>query len=119
MKDLPLNDAIESNHELYKKYSIYFITARKGFPNGYNSTRDWLNKYGFRYDKIILTNNTDEKISIIKQDPNLKVFIDDLTTNHQQIPIINESAIKKIQIQSIPLIVFNNNWNDIVKKLFI
>lgn len=117
MKDLPLEDAIESNHKLYEKYSIYFITARKRFPNGYNSTRDWLNKYGFRYDKIILTNNTDEKISIIKQDPNLKVFIDDCTINHQQIPIINEAAIKKINLESIPFIIFNNNWNDIVKKL--
>lgn len=118
MKDLPIKDSIESNHKLYKHYRIYFITARKKFPNAYNSTRDWLNKYQFRYDRIILTNSLEDKIKYLKKETDLKAFIDDCTINHQAIVKENHKAINKLRNDYIPLIIFKNNWIDIVNKIF-
>ena len=118
MKDNTLTNSIESNHELYEKYNIYFITARKSFPNAYKSTKDWLDKYNFRYDKIILTNNLEEKINFLKNDSYLKVFIDDFTRKHHlDTPILDTNNIQKIKNENIPFIIFKNNWKEITEQL--
>jgi len=117
IKDEPLDNAIKSNHLLYDKFNIYFITARKKFPNAYNSTRDWLNKHGFRYDRIILTNNSEDKIKYLKEDNNLKFFIDDCKKNYESNPVLNQSFIDKLKENNIPFVIFDNNWNFITDKI--
>lgn len=118
MKDDVLINSVESNHKLYEKYNIYFITARKSFPNAYKSTKDWLDKHNFRYDKIILTHNLEEKIKFLKNDSYLKVFIDDFTKSHHlDTPILDTNNIEKIKNENIPFIVFKNNWKEITEQL--
>ena len=118
MKDNVLLDAVESNHRLYEKYNIYFITARKKFPNGFKSTKDWLDKNNFRYDKIILTDNLQEKIGYLKNDSYLKLFIDDFTKNHHlETPTIDTENIKNMKNNNIPFVVFKNNWKQITEDL--
>ena len=118
MKDDVLINSVECNHKLYEKYNIYFITARKKFPDAYKSTKDWLDKYNFRYDKIILTNNLEEKINFLKNDSYLKVFIDDFTKKHHlDTPILDRNNIEKIKNENIPFIIFKNNWREITEEL--
>ena len=118
MKDDILINSVESNHKLYEKYNIYFITARKKFPNAYNSTKDWLDKHNFRYDKIILTNNLEEKINFLKNDSYLNVFIDNFTKKHHlDTPILDTNNIEKIKNENIPFIIFKNNWREITEQL--
>ena len=118
MKDEVLPNSVISNHKLYEKFNIYFITSRKKFPNAYNATKDWLENNNFRYDKIILTDNLGEKIQYIKNDKYTKIFIDDFTKKHHlDKPILDIENINKFKKENIPFIIFKNNWNEITKNL--
>lgn len=65
---VPLQHAAEVLNELVKQgHRVYFITARPGFPNVTQVTKEWLKKHGFPYTGDNLVMNAQDKARKAKE----------------------------------------------------
>lgn len=118
MLDLANEQAREILNDAKEKYRIVFITARGKFNNAYLSTRDWLIKNNFHYDQIIIVDNFEQKLDILKSDHKTHLFIDDLTRGHHTDNIeVKKDNVKKLIYFNIPFIRYDNNWSEIKEAL--
>ena len=70
----PIDGAVEYINKLYDfGYKIYFITRRKNTAHMLKVTMKWLDKYGFKYHKLLM--GIDEKGSVCKEEL-VDLFID-------------------------------------------
>ena len=53
MKDLPIENAVESIDKFSKEYEIHFLSARN-FPEAWDITKQWLDKWGFKYSNLLM-----------------------------------------------------------------
>ena len=121
-EEVMLDPCVEESREILNnakdKYRIIFMTARARYPQAYVTTRDWLIKNNFHYDQIIITKNFEEKLEIMKKEPNLFLFIDDLTRGHHEAVVeVKKQCIKDLIYNNIPFVRYNNNWNEIKELL--
>lgn len=126
-KDRPLLGAQLAVEILSKKYQIVWLSAR---PRDYfQLTKDWLIKWDFPCDTIILTGNHSQgidksqgnhfrKIDILKG-LRPKVYIDDLKCCWEKLqPVKFVAMIDGLYEAGINFEIFNNNWPLIVKKYY-
>jgi lipopolysaccharide biosynthesis glycosyltransferase len=117
INDNPIDGAIDALNKLSEKYKIILITARKTFKNYKNSTFDWLYKWNFKYDFIIYTNNSANKLNYLIKDD---ILIDDFTINHASKKEIDIENYNKFINKGIKVYKFDNNeitWNSLLKLL--
>ena len=109
-----LNYSIEGV-KLFKNnnYKIIWLTARK--KKFEEATRSWLKKNNFPIDELILVDKIANKIDVINQIcPD--IIIDDCHYNqHNLKPLLSTNFIKAIE-KNHKLIIFNNNWDWIIKN---
>lgn len=109
----PINGAAESINKLYDAgHTIIFITARPETAN--DSTKYWLNKYGFKYHKLFHSATKTELCS----DLGIQVFVDDHPTIVETMNEINVQAVfvdcsKNKDIETHESIHRAENWKDI------
>lgn len=119
MKDPPRDEARNILNSLKDKFNVVFLTARSNLQTPYESTRDWLIENNFHYDKIVIVKNFEEKLSILKNEKNLHLFIDDLTRGHHEKHItVCKDKVKKLYYHNIPFVRFDNNWKEIGENYF-
>jgi uncharacterized HAD superfamily protein len=105
-------------NEAKEKYRIVFMTARAKYRDPYVTTRDWLIANNFHYDEIIITRNFEEKLEILKKDKNTYLFIDDLTRGHHTDKVeVKKGCVKDLIYHNIPFIRYDNNWEEIRRRL--
>ena len=85
MKDTPIPYAVEMNHRLYDKADFYFFTARD-YSCDFKGTKEWLDKYNFRYKDIYFVRSLAAKYDFIKANRTMKpdIVIDDFTTGQER-----------------------------------
>ena len=69
MKDLPIENSIESIKKFSTEYEIHFLSARN-FPESWDITKQWLDKYGESYQVLY----TDTINQLRDMGVNLEVF---------------------------------------------
>lgn len=94
----PLPKSVEVVNNLYEQgHTIYLITARP--ENAYETTKEWLNKYGIKYHELI----HDGQKSELAKKLNIDLFVDDY-------PKVVE-AMKEVGIQTIFMDIPKNRGN--------
>jgi len=121
-EEVMLDPCVEESRDILNnakdKYRIIFMTARAKYPQPYLTTRDWLVKNNFHYDQIIITRNFEEKLDIMKREPNLSLFIDDLTRGHHESVVeVKKQCIKDLIYNNIPFVRYDNNWDKIKEMI--
>ena len=117
MKDLPLDDALESIIKLSTEYEIHYLSARN-FYDSYNITKDWLNKYNFPFVSINIVPRSIDKVEFLKHNHS-DLLIDDLSKGQEYTDsyrILYEDTIQQLKDLGINFEVFKNNWDEILKK---
>lgn len=98
----PIEGAAEYLRKLRKDgHKIYIISGRDNgeYPHPYELTKDWLEKYHFEYDELILTNayNSIEKANICKQ-KDIQIMIDD---SRSVCKMVNESGVEALLMDTL------------------
>jgi FMN phosphatase YigB (HAD superfamily) len=101
------------------KYDISYLTAR-GWPDAKNITIEQLKFLGMpNPEKVIIVSNMIEKVKILK---NLKpdIYIDDFMTGQENsIGTFHKEVALSIQTLGINVIVFRNDWADVMEQIII
>ena len=116
MKDLPIENAVESIEKFSKEYEIHFLTARP-FNDAYNITKDWLDNNGFKYESLVVVKSPMDKLKYVTEDGCL--FIDDLSRKHETnspFKILYWNVISELNKNNVNYIIFKNNWKIIMEK---
>lgn len=122
LKDQIIEDSVESNHKLLQNYRLYFVTARGNYQNPYDTTRDWLYKNNFNYDKLFVVDRSIDKIKLIKSIINSNnvpyILIDDFTHKHENdVCELNKNIIKQFEKNNINTYIFKNDWPYIIDNI--
>lgn len=114
LQDEPLPGAIQAIQTFSEYYKIIWLSARS--MSQWGPTQQWLLKYGFHIDELILVDSHDNKIPFLRElRPDL--FIDDLKYDWEILePKLKTDYIKKLESHNIHFEVFENNWDEILKK---
>jgi len=106
--------AVWANNRLSRYFDFIFITARQ--QNFFNRTKTWLEKHGFIFKNLILTNNYDAKIPILKELSPF-IYIDDAQKGqHELMPVICYDFLEKLDNAGINYELFKNNWSELEQK---
>ena len=115
LTDNVLPGAKEAVNELSNLHEIIWLSARK--KNLLNATKSWLIQNDFHIDKIILVNNLDEKIEILRKNQP-SIFIDDLQYDFFSMkPKKATIVLGKLQEHKIPYIRYEGNWELVLEKV--
>ncbi len=117
MKDLPIENAVESIKKFSKEYEIHFLSARN-FPEAWDITKQWLDKWGFTYKSINIVRSSIDKVQFVKQYP-CDLFIDDFSKGQEygnSYEVLYIDTINQLNDMGINLEVFKGDWNEVVKK---
>ena len=117
MKDLPIENAVESIEKFSKEYEIHFLSARN-FPEAWDITKQWLDKWGFTYKSINIVRSSIDKVQFIKQYP-CDLFIDDFSKGQEygnSYEVLYTDTINQLNSMGINLEVFKNNWLELTEK---
>ena len=117
MKDLPIENAVESIKKFSKEYEIHFLSARN-FPQAWDITKQWLDKWGFTYKSINIVRSSIDKVQFVKQNP-CDLFIDDFSKGQEygnSYEVLYIDTINQLNDMGINLEVFKGDWNEVVKK---
>lgn len=117
--DVPIDGSVEALNIMFKKYKIIFITSRKLFLDGMNTTKKWLLQNNFNYHGIIFTSSPEEKIDFFDKEKEY-IFIDDLTTNHHVQTCDDKKTISILDKLKVNYLKFDkkcNNWSHIIDSL--
>ena len=117
MKDLPIENAVESIEKFSKEYEIHFLSARN-FPEAWDITKQWLDKWGFTYKSINIVRSSIEKVQFVKQNP-CDLFIDDFSKGQEygnSYEVLYTDTINQLNSMGINLEVFKNNWLELTEK---
>lgn len=121
--DLPLDGSVSANHNLYKKYRIYFVTSRNQYEKAYETTRNWLIKYNFFYDRLVIVGSLNEKVKFMQKYltqyiSGENLFIDDMTLGHENEEIsINTKGIELLNQEKINFVRFSGDWSKTLSKI--
>jgi len=117
MKDLPIENAVESIKKFSKEYEIHFLSARN-FPEAWDITKQWLDKWGFTYKSINIVRSSIDKVQFVKQYP-CDLFIDDFSKGQEygnSYEVLYTDTINLLNDMGVNLEVFKGDWNEVVKK---
>jgi len=117
MKDLPIENAVESIEKFSKEYDIHFLSARN-FPQAWDITKQWLDKWGFTYKSINIVRSSIDKVQFVKQNP-CDLFIDDFSKGQEygnSYEVLYTDTINLLNDMGVNLEVFKGDWNEVVKK---
>ena len=117
MKDLPIENAVESIKKFSKEYEIHFLSARN-FPQAWDITKQWLDKWGFPYKSINIVRSSIDKVQFVKQYP-CDLFIDDFSKGQEygnSYEVLYTDTINLLNDMGVNLEVFKGDWNGVVKK---
>ena len=117
MKDLPIENAVESIEKFSKEYEIHFLSARN-FPEAWDITKQWLDKWGFTYKSINIVRSSIDKVQFVKQNP-CDLFIDDFSKGQEygnSYEVLYTYTINQLNSMGINLEVFKNNWLELTEK---
>ena len=117
MKDLPIENAVESIKKFSKEYEIHFLSARN-FPEAWDITKQWLDKWGFTYKSINIVRSSIDKVQFVKQYP-CDLFIDDFSKGQEygnSYEVLYTDTINQLNSMGINLEVFKNNWLELTEK---
>lgn len=117
MKDLPIENAVESIEKFSKEYEIHFLSARN-FPQAWDITKQWLDKWGFTYKSINIVRSSIDKVQFVKQNP-CDLFIDDFSKGQEygnSYEVLYTDTINLLSDMGVNLEVFRGDWNEVVKK---
>ena len=117
MKDLPIENAVESIEKFSKEYEIHFLSARN-FPEAWDITKQWLDKWGFTYKSINIVRSSIDKGQFVKQNPS-DLFIDDFSKGQEygnSYEVLYTDTINQFNSMGINLEVFKNNWLELTEK---
>tara|TARA_R100001015_G_C4599962_1_gene154966 strand:- start:277 stop:765 length:489 start_codon:yes stop_codon:yes gene_type:complete len=117
MKDLPIENAVESIEKFSKEYEIHFLSARN-FPQAWDITKQWLDKWGFTYKSINIVRSSIDKVQFVKQNP-CDLFIDDFSKGQEygnSYEVLYTDTINLLSDMGVNLEVFKGDWNEVVKK---
>ena len=117
MKDLPIENAVESIEKFSKEYEIHFLSARN-FPEAWDITKQWLDKWGFTYKSINIVRSSIDKVQFVKQYP-CDLFIDDFSKGQEygnSYEVLYTDTINQLNSMGINLEVFKNNWLELTEK---
>ena len=117
MKDLPIENAVESIEKFSKEYEIHFLSARN-FPEAWDITKQWLDKWGFTYKSINIVRSSIDKVQFVKQNP-CDLFIDDYSKGQEygnSYEVLYTDTINQLNSMGINLEVFKNNWLELTEK---
>ena len=117
MKDLPIENAVESIEKFSKEYEIHFLSARN-FPEAWDITKQWLDKWGFTYKSINIVRSSIDKVQFVKQNP-CDLFIDDFSKGQEygnSYEVLYTDTINLLNDMGVNLEVFKGDWNEVVKK---
>ena len=117
MKDLPIENAVESIEKFSKEYEIHFLSARN-FPEAWDITKQWLDKWGFTYKSINIVRSSIDKVQFVKQNP-CDLFIDDFSKGQEygnSYEVLYTDTINQLNSMGINLEVFKNNWLELTEK---
>ena len=65
-----------------RDYHVLILTAREGFmPDAYEETEKYINKFGFYYDELIVSQHGVNKMEYLDHHDNIKFAIDDQEPN--------------------------------------
>ena len=112
MKDEPLSGAKDILNILSSKYNIHFLSARN-FPDAYGITKDWLDKYKFKYTSINIVKSANDKLGFLKN-KDCDILIDDLSYGQEHgesyVNLYN-NVITKLKNTGINLLLFKGDWS--------
>lgn len=117
MKDLPIENAVESIEKFSKEYDIHFLSARN-FPQAWDITKQWLDKWGFTYKSINIVRSSIDKVQFVKQNP-CDLFIDDFSKGQEygnSYEVLYTDTINQLNSMGVNLEVFKNNWLELTEK---
>ena len=117
MKELPIENAVESIEKFSKEYEIHFLSARN-FPEAWDITKQWLDKWGFTYKSINIVRSSIDKVQFVKQNP-CDLFIDDFSKGQEygnSYEVLYTDTINQLNSMGINLEVFKNNWLELTEK---
>ena len=117
MKDLPIENAVESIEKFSKEYEIHFLSARN-FPEAWDITKQWLDKWGFTYKSINIVRSSIDKVQFVKQNP-CDLFIDDFSKGQEygnSYEVLYTDTINQLNSMGINLELFKNNWLELTEK---
>ena len=110
----PLMDGVKEAFEYFKEKNIkvIFITARNDAwsPNTEKVTKDYLEKYGLEYDKIIFGK---EMKGAAAKEENVSLFIDDKEENLEDISKYGIECIRITKDKSSKFKTFDN-WKELL-----
>lgn len=112
MKDEPLRGAKEILNILSSKYKIHFLTARN-FPDAHQITKDWLDKYNFKYNSINIVKAAKEKPSFLRG-KDCDLLIDDFSRGQEygeSYVNLYDDVIFELSSMEISYIIFKGNWS--------
>jgi len=119
MKDIPIENSIESIKKFSTEYEIHFLSARN-FPESWDITKQWLDKWGFPYKSINIVRSSIDKVQFVKQNP-CDLFIDDFSKGQEygeSYQVLYTDTINQLRHMGVNLEVFKNNWTELVQKYF-
>ena len=119
LKDEVLPNSLEAIRRFNETWDVHFLTARN-FDNAYEITKEWLDMKGFEYKSINVVKRSIHKPPFLKERV-CNLFIDDLSAGQEFGPSyvnLYNDTIKQLKVNSIPFIIFKNNWNNIIKAVF-
>ena len=115
MKDEVLPGALEAIEKFNQSWDVHFLTARN-FSNAYDITKQWLEREGFQYKTInVVKKSIDKPPFLIERKCDL--FIDDLSAGQEFGPSyvnLYTNTIQQLIKYNIPVIIFKNNWSQII-----
>ena len=117
MKDLPIENAVESIEKFSKEYEIHFLSARN-FPNAWDITKEWLDKWGFTYKSINIVKSSIDKVEFVRNN-HCDLFIDDFSKGQEyceSYQVLYTDTINQLNDMGINLEVFKGDWNEIRQK---
>ena len=100
-----------------KEYEIHFLSARN-FPEAWDITKQWLDKWGFPYKSINIVRSSIDKVQFVKQYP-CDLFIDDFSKGQEygnSYEVLYTDTINLLNNMGVNLEVFKGDWNEVVKK---
>lgn len=111
MKDKPLSGARATLNTLGLVYNIHFLSARN-FPYAYEISKEWLDKYNFKYNSINIVNAAKDKPHFLRG-KDCDMLIDDLSRGqqitHSYVNLYND-VITELKNMDVNLILFKGNW---------
>lgn len=117
MRDVPLQNALVITTYLQQEgFELSFLSAR-GWANARRITTGWLKKWGFEYKNLYLVAQAEAKIPLLEMH-RPDIYIDDFTSGQEKsIPTFQYELAKQIETFGTHVIVFRNDWWDVLQQI--